>query len=400
MNLIWQVPQQVRLSHPLSAPPPPPNAVCAPHSDMPHISYPPPMLLQRERFQSTVDGAQTDLFTLANSRGMVVKFTNLGAKILQIIVPDRNGAMDDVALGYDSIASVLTGQTSMGALIGRYAGRVGGGRFTLNGTQHQLSINSGINSLHGGAKGSRFRVFGVTQIDAATCELRLDYADGEQGYPGNLKSRIVYQVTEDNALSISYDAVTDAPTIASFTSHGYFNLAGHARACEHTLLDHVLTIHAGTFTPTDEHLIPTGEVRAVRGTPLDFTQPTRIGARIDDAYLQHPSTQGYDHNWVVNKVPGQVDASTLAATLYDPLSGREMKVLSTEPGLVFFSGNKFTGEAPRDVGKGGTVYQRRAGLCLEPGRFPDSPNHPHFPAVTLNPGEHYSGNITYQFLAH
>ena len=357
----------------------------------------PPILLQRERFQSIVDGAQTDLFTLANSRGMVVKFTNLGAKILQIIVPDRDGAMDDVALGYDDIEAVIHGQTSMGAFIGRCAGRIAGGRFTLDGTPHQLTINSGPNSLHGGARGSRYRVFGVTQIDAATCELRLDYAAGDQGYPGNLQSRVVYQVTEDNALSISYDAGTDAPTIVNFTSHGYFNLAGHVRACEQTLLDHVLTIHASAFTPTDEHLIPTGEVRAVQGTPLDFTVPMRIGARIDDAYLQHPSTQGYDHNWVVNKTPG---AQALCAVLYDPLCGREMKVLSTEPGLVFFSGNKFTGETPRDVGKGGAVYQRRAGLCLEPGRFPDSPNHPHFPAVTLRPGERYTGNITYQFSAY
>ena len=171
----------------------------------------PPILLQRERFQSIVDGAQTDLFTLANSRGMVVKFTNLGAKILQIIVPDRDGAMDDVALGYDDIEAVIHGQTSMGAFIGRCAGRIAGGRFTLDGTPHQLTINSGPNSLHGGARGSRYRVFGVTQIDAATCELRLDYAAGDQGYPGNLQSRVVYQVTEDNALSISYDAGTDAP---------------------------------------------------------------------------------------------------------------------------------------------------------------------------------------------
>ncbi len=353
-------------------------------------------VLQRARFQSVVDGAQTDLFTLTNASGMRVAFTNLGAKILQIIVPDRDGVMDDVALGYDSIAAVLSGQASMGAFIGRCAGRIAGGRFTLNGKQHQLSINSGINSLHGGAKGSRFRVFNVKQIDAATCELSLDYPDGDQGYPGHLRSHIVYQVTNDNALEIRYEATTDAPTIVNFTSHGYFNLAGHAQADQASMGDHLLTIAADTFTPGDAHLIPTGERTPVAGTPLDFRQPARIGARINDPYLMHPATRGYDFNWVLNKPDGQYG---LAAALYSPATGREMQVLSTEPGLVFFSGNNFTGAAPRDVGKGGKVYQCRAGLCLEPGKFPDTPNQPAFPASVLHPGERYSGTITYRFSA-
>ena len=353
--------------------------------------------LQRERFQSLVDGKATDLFTIANGQGMVVRFTNHGAKILQIIVPDRHGVMDDVALGYDSIDAVLTGQSSMGAFIGRYAGRVGGARFILNGKAHQLTVNSGPNSLHGGSKGSRFRVFEVKQIDAATCELTLDYPDGDQGYPGHVKSRVIYQVTEDNALDIRYEATTDAPTIVNFTSHGFFNLAGHAAASEATMGEHILTIPADTFTPSDENLITTGELKPVAGTALDFRQPTRIGARINDPYPMHPSTRGYDFNWVVNKPLGQYG---LAATLYEPISGREMQVLSTEPGLVFFSGNNFTGQAPRDVGKGGKVYQCRAGLCLEPGKFPDTPNQPNFPSAELNPGERYTGTITYRFSAH
>ena len=351
--------------------------------------------VQAERFHTSVGGRETALFTLANSKGMVVKFTNLGAKILQIIVPDRDGVMDDVALGYDSIGSVLSGQASMGAFIGRYAGRVGGGKFTLNGKPYQLGINNGGNSLHGGVKGSRHRVFGVKQIDAATCELQLDYADGEEGYPGNVQSRVTYQVTDDNALEIRFDATTDAPTIVNFTSHGFFNLAGHANASEQTMGDHLLTIPADTFTPSDENLITTGELKPVAGTPLDFRQPTRIGARINDPYLMHPSTRGYDFNWVVNKAAGEYG---LAATLYSPDTGREMQVLSTEPGLVFFSGNNFTGEAPRDVGKGGKVYHVRAGLCLEPGKFPDTPNQPNFPSAVLNPGERYTGRITYRFL--
>lgn len=355
------------------------------------MSYVP---LQRERFQSVIDGKPTGLFTLTNKRGMVVRFTSHGAKILQIIVPDRDGTMDDIALGYDSIESVVGGQSSMGAFIGRYAGRVGGGRFTLNGKPHQLGVNSGGNSLHGGIKGSRFRVFDVKQIDAATCELTLDYRDGEEGYPGNLQSRIVYQVTEDNALDIRYDATTDAPTVVNFTSHGFFNLAGHARANEATMNDHVLTIPADTFTPSDENLIPTGELRPVDDTALDFRAPARIGARINDPFLMHPATRGYDYNWVVNKAPGKYG---LMATLYSPNLGREMQVLSTEPGLVFYSGNNLAGEVPRDVGKGGKVYHCRTGLCLEPGKFPDTPNQPGFPSAVLNPGERYTGTITYRF---
>lgn len=350
--------------------------------------------LQRENFQSVVDGQDTDLFTLSNSHGMVVRFTNLGAKILQLIVPDRHGHMDDVMLGYDSIDTVLSGQASMGAFIGRYAGRVGGGKFTLNGKTHQLTQNSGTNSLHGGTKGSRHRVFGVKHIDEATCELTLEYADGDQGYPGNLQSRVIYQVTEDNALDIRYQAVTDAPTIVNFTSHGYFNLAGHAHASAATQGGHILMIPADTFTPSDDNLVTTGELRPVTGTALDFRRPTPIGARADDAYLMHPATRGYDHNWVVNKAPGEYG---LSALLYEPHTGREMQVLSDEPGLVFFGCNTFTGEAPRDVGKGGKVYRARAALCLEPGKFPDTPNHPHFPSAVLNPGETFRGRITYRF---
>ena len=350
--------------------------------------------LLRERFLASVDGQQTDLFTLGNARGMRVAFTNLGAKILQIIVPDRDGKFDDVALGYDSIGAVQTGQTSMGAFIGRYAGRIGGGRFTLKGKPHQLTINSGGNSLHGGTRGSRLRVFEVRQQDAATCEITLDYPDGDQGYPGHVRSRVVYQVTDDNALDIRYEARTDAPTIVNFTSHGFFNLAGHAAADEATMRGHVLTIPADTFTPSDANLITTGELKSVTGTALDFRQPLPIGAGIDDPYLMHPSTRGYDFNWVLNKPSGEYG---LAATLYEPGTGREMQVLSTEPGLVFFSGNNFTGAAPRDVGKNGKVYHCRAGLCLEPGKFPDTPNQPNFPSAVLNPGETYRGRITYRF---
>lgn len=351
-------------------------------------------LLRREDFQSVIDGKQTDLYTLANQRGMVVRFTSFGAKIQQIIVPDRDGMPGDVALGYDSIAAVQSGQTSLGAFVGRYANRIGGARFSLDGQTYQLAQNSGPNCLHGGKIGSRLRVFDVRQLDDARAELKLQYRAGEEHFPGNLTSRVIYRVTEDNELSIEYEAVTDAPTVVNFTSHIYFNLAGHGRTGRETTENHLLRVNASQFTPIDANSIPTGEYRAVAGTPLDFTRPQRIGARIDEEWGQFGATQGYDHNLVLEKAPGEY---ALAASIHDALSGRRMDVLTTEPGLQFFSGNGFTGEAPRDIGKGGTVYRHRAGFCLEPQHFPDSPNKPLFPSTVLRPGERYSGRITYRF---
>jgi aldose 1-epimerase len=325
---------------------------------------------------------------------MVVRFTNFGAKVQQIIVPDRDGFLGDVALGYDSIAAVLTGQTSLGAFVGRYANRIGNARFSLDGVSYELAQNSGPNCLHGGKKGSRLRAFDVRQIDGASAELKLQYRAGEENFPGNLTSRVVYRVTDDNELSMEYEAVTDAPTVINFTSHGYFNLAGHGRTDAQTAGRHLLQIRASQFTPIDANSIPTGEYRSVTGTPLDFTRPRPIGERADEPWQQFEQTHGYDHNWILDKAPGEY---ALAASIYDPLSGRRMDVLTTEPGLQFFGGNGFTGEAPRDIGKAGAVYGHRAGFCLEPQHFPDSPNKPLFPSTVLRPGERFSGKITYRF---
>lgn len=350
--------------------------------------------LRPEDFDGAVDGKPTGLYTLQNKRGMAVRFISFGAKIQQIVVPDAQGVPGDVALGYDSLATVLTGQTSLGAFVGRFANRIGNARFSLDGQSYQLAQNSGPNCLHGGLKGSRLRVFDVRMLSEAHAELRLQYRAGEEHFPGNLTSRVIYRVTEDNELSIEYEAVTDAPTVVNFTSHIYFNLAGHGRTDRETTENHLLRINASQFTPIDANSIPTGEYRSVAGTPLDFTQSQRIGARIDEAWQQFEQTRGYDHNFVLDKAPGEY---ALAASVFDPLSGRRMDVLTTEPGLQFFSGNGFTGEAPRDVGKGGTVYRHRAGFCLEPQHFPDSPNKPLFPSTVLRPGERYSGRITYRF---
>ena len=351
--------------------------------------------LQPENFETELEGKPVKLYTLQNSRGMTVRFTNLGAKVLQIVVPDRDGVMDDVALGYDSIVGVMHGQPSMGAFIGRYANRIANGAFTLDGVRHQIKPNSGAHVLHGGANGSRHRVFDVMQLDGACAHLALHYTSEVDGFPGKLMSRVIYTVTEDNELRIEYDAACDSPTVVNMTSHIYFNLAGERNIGPGTLLKHELMLNADTYTPVGPDQIPTGEIASVAGTPLDFRQAHPVGARIDAATTAYEPHTGYDHNWIVDKPAGQLG---LAARLSDPLSGRVMEVHSTEPGIVFFSANGLSGTAPRDIGKGGVAYTARSALCLEPAHFPDSPNHPNFPSTVLRPGEWFSGKTVYRFL--
>ncbi|HEX2656385.1 MAG TPA: aldose epimerase family protein [Xanthobacteraceae bacterium] len=349
-------------------------------------------MLDRSKFQTGIDGKPVDLYILRNSRGMVVAITNLGAKIEQILVPDRKGVLGDVALGYDSIEAVRNGQSSMGAFIGRYANRIAGGKFSLDGNTYQLAINNGPNSLHGGHKGSRFVVFDARQIDQSTVEMRYVFRDGEEHYPGNLATIIGYKVTEENELVLSWHAVSDRRTIANFTGHTFFNLRGHASG---DILDHIITINADHFTPIDANLIPTGEIRPVAGTPLDLTQPNAIGARIDADDLQIKLAGGYDHNYVLNKP--RLGETTLAARVVDPASGRMLEVSTTEPGMQFFSGNTLEGKHPRDIGKDGAVYRYRNAFCLEPQHFPDSPNHPNFPSTIVDPEKPKVGKIIYKF---
>jgi aldose 1-epimerase len=352
--------------------------------------------LQPENFITEIGGKQTRLITLQNSRGMTVRFTTLGAKIQQIVVPDRDGKMDDVALGYENIAQVITGQASMGAFVGRYANRIAKGRFTLDGRQYSIEPNNSGQLLHGGKHGSRTRVFDVLQEDAASAHLALHYTPEIDGFPGKLMSRVIYTVTEDNELRIEYDAACDSPTVVNMTSHIYFNLAGERHINAETLLNHRLSLNAGAYTPVGPDQVPTGEIRSVAGTPLDFRQPHSVGERIAQATADFEPHTGYDHNWVLDKPPAQLG---LAATLSDPFSGRVMEVHTTEPAIVFFSGNNLAGESPRDIGKGGIAYRTRSALCLEPGHFPDSPNHANFPSTVLRPGEWFSGQIAYRFLS-
>ena len=349
---------------------------------------PEPALLDPARFRATVGGQPVALYILRNRQGMAAAITNHGARIEQLLVPDRDGKLGDVVLGYDSIEQVLAGQASMGAFIGRFAGRIALGRFALDGQVHQLTRNDGPHHLHGGIKGSRFRVFEARQTSASSVEMTLVFADGEDGYPGTLSLRVRYHVTNDNALVIDYAGVAaDQPTIANFTSHAFFNLSGRGDC---TTLDHVLQIDADQYLDVDATAIPTGRIEDVAGTPLDFRRPTPIGARIDDTHEQLMKVGGYDHTLVLRA--GDPGALQHAATLHHPGSGRVMDVWSTEPALQLYSGNHLQG-----IGKGGAAYGPRTGVCLEPQGYPDAPNHPHFPSTVLRPGQWRCGRIAYRF---
>ena len=348
--------------------------------------------LDSENFRTTIDGKPVGLFTLRNRRGMVVRITNYGAKIEQILVPDRDGALGDVVQGYETIDQVVNGQPSMGSFIGRYCGRIDRGRFTLDGVEHQAEVNSPPNTLHGGKRGSRFRVFDARQIDEASLELTYVFQDGEEGFPGTLPVRLVYAVDEDNALTISWAAVAaDKTTIANFTDHTFFNLSGDAGS---SILDHVATVNGGRYLALSESAVPTGEIVDVAGTPLDFRAPTAFGARIGDQHPMLALGSGYDLHYVIDKPEG---ALGLHARIEHPGSGRVLEVRSTEPGLQLYTGNFLEGKTPRDLGKGGTLYRKHSAFCAEPSHFPNSVNVPHFPSTTLKPGQWYTGRIVYGF---
>ena len=349
-------------------------------------------ILKREAFQKEVNGKLADLYTLTNKNGMVAKITTYGGKLIQLLVPDKNGQLGDVVLGYETLQKTIDGQGSMGATVGRYANRIGKGQFSLDGTDYQLSLNNGPNHLHGGIMGTRFQVFDAAQPAANTLQLFYYFKDGEEGYPGNCLMRAIYTLTDNNELVVTYDAVTDKPTIVNFTNHAFYNLAG---AGSGTILNHVLTLNADNFTPVDGTLITTGEIRPVRGTVMDFTTPTAMGARINDSYEQLKYGPGYDHNWVLNKKAE--NALSFAARVYEPTSGRVMEIYTTEPGIQFYAGNFLEGKVPRDVGKGGKVYNFREGFCLETQHFPDSPNKPAFPSVVLRPGQWFTSTTIYKF---
>ncbi|WP_434622894.1 aldose epimerase family protein [Azospirillum sp. B2RO_4] len=354
--------------------------------------------LKRENFSATIDGKPVDLFTLRNRRGMVVRITNYGAKIEQVLVPDRDGTLGDVVQGYDGIEGAMGGQASMGSFIGRYCGRIPDGRFTLDGVAHQAAVNSPPNTLHGGLRGSRFRVFDARQLDEASLELTYVFQDGEEGFPGTLPLRLVYSVGDDNALTIAWTAVAaDKTTIANFTDHTFFNLSGDPGS---SILDHVATVHAGRYLALSDSAVPTGEMVDVTGTPHDFRTPTALGARIDADDPMLALGKGYDLHYVIDR-PANGPAPVLHARFLHPGSGRTLEVLSTEPGLQFYTGNFLEGKAPRDVGKGGILYTKHSAFCAEPSKFPNAVNlssfWPSFPSTVLRPGQWTAGSIVYRF---
>lgn len=346
------------------------------------------IIIKREAFQKALDGKQIDLYTLTNVNGLEVKITNYGGKIVSLNVPDRNGKLGDIVLGYKSIDEYLTGNQSFGAVIGRYANRIAKGKFDLNGVTYALAQNNGENHLHGGIKGFRSVVWDVNQIDDKTLELKYLSKDGEEGYPGNLDVQIVYFLTDENEFRIEYFATTDQPTVINLTSHSFFNLKSEGQG---DILNHELMIDADYFTPVDEAMIPTGVIKSVKDTPLDFTQPEKIAARINNDCKQLKFGNGYDHNFVLNKTDAEL---SLAAQVYEAETGRIMEIYTTEPGIQFYSGNFLSG---KDVGKTGTAYHFRSAFCLEPQHFPDSPNQPNFPSTILNPGEEYKSVTVYKF---
>jgi aldose 1-epimerase len=341
-------------------------------------------------FGKSPEGKTIELFTLKNDRGMEVSVMTWGATVVSIKVPDAAGHFDDVVLGFDNAEDYIKGTAFFGAVVGRYGNRIGKARFTLDGHEYHVTANEGENELHGGKRGFDKRVWTVLQADDHTIELRYVSPDGEEGYPGTLTATVRYTLTPYDELRIHYTATTDKDTVLNLTNHSYFNLDGAGNG---TILDEDIQINADRFTVVGPGFIPTGELRSVDGTPMDLRKPTRIGAGIDADYqqLRVGTHAGYDHNWVLNK---KDDSLTLAARVHDPKSGRVLEVLTTQPGVQFYTGNFLDGAAK---GKGGKTYAYRGALCLETQHFPDSPNQPDFPTTELKAGQTFESNTIFKF---
>jgi aldose 1-epimerase len=345
-------------------------------------------------FGQLPDGTPVELYTLVNSGGCEMKITNYGCIVVSLKVPDKDGKLGDVVLGYETLGAYVENNPYFGAVVGRFGNRIGSAKFTLDGIEYSLAANDGENHLHGGIKGFDkvlWKGEEVSSNEGPAVKFSYLSVDGEEGYPGNLTAEITYTLTNDNGLRIDYLATTDKKTILNLTHHSYFNLAG---AGSGDILGHEMMIAADRFIPTRPDLIPTGELRNVRGTPFDFNTPTTIGARIGQEDEQLRSGGGYDHCWVFKK--SKSDALELGVRVYEPTSGRLMEVHTTEPGVQFYSGNFLDGS---NVGKGGLAYEYRSALCLEPQHFPDSPNQPQFPTVVLEPGQEYRKTTIYKFSA-
>lgn len=345
----------------------------------------------KHSFGKTSTGEEIDLYTLRNSNGFETQITNYGAIVVSLKTPDRNGRFADIVLGFSDLDSYLNPHPYFGAIVGRYGNRIAKGRFTLDGVEYKLAVNNGENHLHGGIKGFDKVVWtgrGLTTKAGPAVALTYLSKDGEEGYPGNLRVRVTYTLTTKNELRIDYSATTDKNTVINLTHHSYFNLLGEGNG---DILDHRVRINANRFLPTDAGSIPTGELRRVIGTPLDFLKFTAIGKRINQDYEQLTLGNGYDHTFVINGRPGVL---RFAAAAYEPFTGRLLEVWTTEPGMQFYTGNFLDGTV---TGKSGKLYPRRSGFCFETQHYPDSPNQPSFPTTTLRRGATYRSTTIYKF---
>ena len=344
--------------------------------------------LLKSNFQTEVDGKKTDLFVLRNANNMEVCITNFGGRIVSVMVPDREGVMRDVVLGFDSIRDYITIPSDFGASIGRYANRINQGRFTLDGVEYVLPRNNYGHCLHGGPNGFQYQVYDARQTGPQELELTYLSKDGEEGFPGNITCKVLMTLTDDNAIDIRYEAETDQPTIVNMTNHSYFNLDGDAGSNS----DHLLTIDADYYTPVDSTFMTTSEIAPVEGTPMDFRTATPVGARINDFdFVQLNNGNGYDHNWVLNT---QRDITHKCVTLESPKTGIVLDVYTNEPGIQVYAGNFLDGTI---TGKKGIVYNQRASVCLETQKYPDTPNKPDWPSAVLRPGEKYNSHCVFKF---
>ncbi len=335
---------------------------------------------------------KTQVFTLRNKNGLVMTVTSLGGKVMSLMVPDKNGKLGDIILGYDTPEEYINGSLYFGAIIGRIGNRIAKGKFSLDGKEYQLPINNGVNHLHGGPNGFHNVYWNITPLNINGNEaLKLEYTsvDGEEGYPGKLNVKVIYTLTNNNEWIIEYEATTDKTTPVNLTHHNYFNLAGEGNG---DILEHSLMINGDRYIPVDAGLIPIGELHDVANTPFDFRQPTTIGAHINDTEEQLKLGKGYDHSWALSKNDNSL---TLAAIASEPTSGRVMEIYTTEPGLQLYTGNFLDGS---DIGKGKKRYDYRTAFCLETQHFPDSPNHSAFPSIILKPGEKYYQKTVHRFL--
>ncbi len=340
-------------------------------------------------FKAEINGKENNLYVMRNANGIEVCIINYGARIISVLVPDKTGEMQDVVLGFDNISDFVDINNNFGSVIGRYGNRIAKGKFKLDGIEYQLSAKNGENSIHGGITGFDRQMFDITQVDSTTIECRYLSPDGDNGYPGNLDVKITYKLTDDNAIDISYEAETDKPTIVNLTNHSYFNLSGNPN---NTIYDHTLFLDCDYYTSVDANMIPTGKIASVKNTPLDFTQPTIIGERIDDdTFEQIKIGKGYDHNYIFNT---QGEINTLGCRVYCPSTGITLEVYTTEPGVQFYSGNFLKGTI---TGKKGVAYNKRTAFCLETQHYPDSPNQASFPNTVLRPGEKYTSRCIYKF---